>query len=566
MSEESFMKSLFGGVVAENLIFPFPEPSRSEADQVHVVLESWRKFAEKGIDAAAIDRDERIDPALHGALGQLGILGLLVAKDRGGSGMSRAGYARVVQEIASVDLSVALLVSAHESLGIEALTLFGTDDLKAKWLPRLTKGALCAFALAEPGAGSDAGSIQTRAEVEDGDYLIRGEKTWVTNGQDAELFIVFARTSPAEDGAKPKLTAFAVERSARVIVGPADPTLGVRGLAACSLTFDSARGYVLGEVGRGFKVAMEVLTNARLSLATACVGLSKKFVELAVHRAQERRAFGRTISEFGFIRDKIATMSADIFALESAAYLTLGLADQGRADFTIESAIGKVLGSEILWRVANEAQQIAGGTGYMRNLPWERLLRDARVPMVFEGTNEILRAFIALSGAQGPSREIEEVGKAMREPIKGFGLLSDFALKKAKSALGRERLTRAHPVLAREAVLFEEYTGLLAKNVDKILRRHGKNIAEMQYAQKRAADVAIDLYAIAAVLSRTTRAIERRGEEGARREIDLTTVFVSSAKKRLADNCAAFDENDDELRKAIATKTCSDGGYPLDVI
>jgi acyl-CoA dehydrogenase family protein 9 len=188
--------------------------------------------------------------------------------------------------------------------------------------------------------------------------------------------------------------------------------------------------------------------------------------------------------------------------------------------------------------------------------------------MVFEGTNEILRAFIALSGMQGVSPEIEEVSlaKAMREPIKGFGLLSDFALRKARSALGRERMSKAHPVLAREAVLFEEYTGHLKNNVDKVLRRHGRNIAEMQFSQKRAADVAIDLYAIAAVLSRTTRAIEKRGEEGARREIDLASVFVGAARRRLAENVAAFDENDDELRKAVAQKVCADNGYPLDIL
>jgi acyl-CoA dehydrogenase family protein 9 len=334
--------------------------------------------------------------------------------------------------------------------------------------------------------------------------------------------------------------------------------------------FDGVRvpdAHVLGEVGRGFKVAMEVLTHARLSLATACVGVSKRLLKLVVDRVSERKAFGRTISEFGLVRDKIAQMTSEVFALESVAYLTAGLAAAGRSDFSIESAIGKVLGSETLWRVANEAQQIAGAVGYTRNAAYERLLRDARVFMVFGGTNETLRCFIALSGFQGVSQTEEvSLAKAMREPIKGFGLLSDFALRKARGALARERLAGAHPTLGREAVLFEEYTGHLAKSVDKVLRRHGKNIAEMQYSQKRAADVAIDLYALAAIVSRTTRAIERRGEEGARREIDLASVFASAARKRLAENVAAFDENDDELRKAVAQKTVADGGYPLDVI
>lgn len=566
---EAFMKSVFGGVVAEGLVFPFPEPSRGEADQVLLALDALRK-AVAPFDAAAIDRDAAIPPAAIAALKEVGAFGFGVAKERGGAGLRLTGSARLVQGLAAVDMSLALTVTAHASLGITALELFGSDALKDKWLPRLARGeSMVAFALAETGAGSDAASIQTRADKDGDVWVLKGEKRWVTNGGIADLFVVFTRTSPADEGAKPKLTAFLVEKSGGVHVGPSEPKLGVRGASTTTVRFDDVRvpeAHVLGDVGRGFKVAMEVLTLARLSLAAACIGASKRLLKMCVERIGRRKTFGRAIAEFGLVRDKIAQMTSDIFAMESMTYLSTGLVDQGRTDFTVESAICKVFASEVLWRVANEAQQIAGGLGYSGNEPWERLLRDARVPMVFEGTNEILRCFIALSGMQGQSQQIDEVSKAMREPIKGFGLLSDFALRKARSALGRERVSAAHPLLARESVLFEEYTGQLAKNVDTVLRRHGKNIAEMQYAQKRIADVAIDLYAIAAVVSRTTRAIERRGEEGARREIDLTTVFVSGAKRRLAENMAAFDENDDELRKAIAQKTCADGGYPLDIV
>jgi acyl-CoA dehydrogenase family protein 9 len=214
----------------------------------------------------------------------------------------------------------------------------------------------------------------------------------------------------------------------------------------------------------------------------------------------------------------------------------------------------------------NETLQIAAGIGYMQEYPYERMLRDSRINLIFEGTNEILRCFIALSGMQGPGRELVEVARAMREPIKGFGLLSDFAIRKARTALGRERMTSAHALLNREGVVFEEYTAELAKNVDKALRKHGKNIAEMQYTQKRVAEMAIDLYAIACVIARTTKAIQRRGVEGARRETDLTTIFVASAEKRLLQAAAAFDRNDDELRKAVASKAYADGGYPFDVL
>jgi len=186
--------------------------------------------------------------------------------------------------------------------------------------------------------------------------------------------------------------------------------------------------------------------------------------------------------------------------------------------------------------------------------------------LLFEGTGEILRAFIALSGMQGPGHSLDEAGRAMREPIKGFGLLSDFVLRKARSALGRERLNRAHPSLRRETVLFEEHTVMLSKSVDKVLRRHGKDIAEMQYTQRRMAEMAIDLFALAACLSRTTRAIERKGEEGARREVELTAAFAHAAERRLQANVAAFDANDDELLKGIAAQAFQDGAYPFDVV
>jgi acyl-CoA dehydrogenase family member 9 len=323
---------------------------------------------------------------------------------------------------------------------------------------------------------------------------------------------------------------------------------------------------VLGEPGRGFKVAVEVLNAGRLSLSTGAVGACKRLVKMAIERVQERKAFGRNIGEFGLIKDKIASMTADTWALECAAYLTAGLVDAKVVDYSLESAICKVVGSETLWRVVNETLQIAAGIGYMEEYPYERMLRDARINMIFEGTNEILRCFIALSGMQGPGRALADVVRAMREPIKGFGLLSDFAIRKARSALGRERMTRAHPLLSREAVLFEEYSAELGRNVDKVLRKHGKDIAEMQFTQKRVADLSIDLFCVAACLARTTRAIERRGEEGARREIDLTTVYVAAAERRMSDVLRSFERNDDELRKAVAARAYTDGVYPFDVL
>ena len=570
MIEESFMKSVFHGVIEEGVVFPYPEPGQTEVDNLHAMLDSVRRFCAANVDSAKIDRDHTIgEPVIQG-LKDLGLFGLLIPQEHGGVGLSVTGYARIMQEVAALDSSLAVMLGAHQSIGLKGLLLFGTEEQKKKYLPKLATGEMiAAFALTEPGAGSDAAAIQTRAEASGDGFILNGSKIWITNGGYADLFTVFARTSSKEEGAKPKITAFLVERAAGVKNGPNEHKLGIRGSSTTEVFFEDVRvpaSNVLGERGRGFKVAMEVLNSGRLGLASGCVGLSRRLIKMAVERVQERKAFGRPIGEFGLIKDKIAVMMADTFAVESMTYMTTGLVDRSVHDYSVESAICKVFGSETLWRIVNETLQIAAGIGYMQDYPYERLLRDARINLIFEGTNEILRCFIALSGMQGPGRELVEVARAMREPIKGFGLLSDFAIRKAKTALGRERLTHTHPLLNREGVVFEEYTAELAQNVDKALRKHGKNIAEMQYTQKRVADIAIDLYAVAAVISRTTKAIQKRGEEGARREIDLTTIFVAEAEQRLAANTKAFDKNDDELRKSVASKAYTDGGYPFDIL
>jgi acyl-CoA dehydrogenase family protein 9 len=570
MREQSFMKSLFFGVIDESLIFPWPRPDAQESETLHALLDGVRRFFQSQVDSPRIDREHQIPDEVLRGLKEMGLFGMLVPQSHGGAGLTNTGYARVIQEISSFDSSIAVTVGAHQSIGMKALLLFGSPELKDKYLPRLASGDLvAAFALTEPGAGSDAAAIQTRAEPRGDGYVLNGSKIWITNGGFAGLFTVFARTSPAEEGVKPKITAFLVERDWGIKSGPNEQKLGIRGSSTTEVFFENVHvpaSNVLGEPGRGFKVAMQVLNSGRMGLASGCIGMCKRVIKMAVERCGERRAFGRPIGEFGLIKDKIAAMMADTWALESMTYLTTGMVDAGVDDFSVESAICKVYGSETCWRVVNEALQIAAGIGYMADYPYERLLRDARINLIFEGTNEILRAFIALSGMQGPGRELVDVARAMREPIKGFGLLSDFAIRKARTALGRERMTRHNAILNREAVVFEEYVQELARGVDKVLRKHGRDIAEMQFTQKRTAELAIELYAVAACIARTTTAIEKRGEEGARREIDLTNVFVAAAEKRMAQTVAAFDKNDDELRKAVASKTYVDGGYPFDIV
>jgi acyl-CoA dehydrogenase family protein 9 len=572
MNEQSFMKGVFHGVISEELIFPFPQLEGEEAENLRMMLESVRRFLVDKVDAAKIDAMHEIPAEVLAEAKSLGLFGLQIPTEHGGLGLGTMAYSRVMQEVAAHDGSLAVTLGAHQSIGLKGILLFGTRAQQERYLPLLATGEkVAAFALTEPGAGSDAAAISTRAELSaDGShYLINGSKIWITNGGFADVFTVFARTTSPDEGQKPRLTAFIAERGAGLRTGPNEAKLGICGSSTTSVYFDDLAvpaENVLGEVGRGFKVAMGVLNNGRLGLAAGCVGMCKTLVQMAIERVKERRAFNRYISELGLIKDKIAGMLSRTFALESMTYLTCGLIDRDVEDYSLESAICKVFGSETLWWVVNETLQIAAGIGYMKEYPYERMLRDARINLIFEGTNEILRCFTALAGMQGPGVALAQVAKAMREPIKGFGLLADFAVKKVRNRFTSERLTRAHPLLAREAVIFEQYVGDLASHVENTLRKHGEAIAEMQLVQRRVADAAIDLFALAACISRTTLAIERRGSEGAWRELEYTHVFAIEAQRRLQQNIAGFEDNNDERRKAAAVRTYEDGRYALDVL
>ncbi len=570
MSDQALLKAFFRGEVPEGLLFPYPELPPREVDSVHRILDASRKFFTASVDSVAIDREARIAPEVIDGLRKLGLFGLLVPPTYGGAGLSFSGFARVIEQLSGLDASAAVVIGAHQSIGLMGLLLCGTDEQKRHYLPALASGEkIAAFALSEIGAGSDANSVRTRAERVDGGYRITGEKAWTTNGCLADVFIVFARTGTEVDGKRPRITAFIVDRGPGVVVGDDAPKLGIRGVTTPTVALDSVfvpESAMLGEPGRGFKVAMEVLNAGRISLAAGCVGAAKHAIKLAVDRARERRSFGRPIGEYGLIKDKIATMMAETYALESATYLTTGLVDAGHADIALEAAACKVMGSETLWRVVGETLQIAAGAGYMQEHPYERMLRDSRIQLIFEGTNEILRTFVALSGVTGPREMLSDTKRALKAPIRQFGALSELALRRAKDALGRERFTKAHPVLEKQASIVDRHVTELLHASERALRKHGRHIEEMQYTQRRLADIAMDLYALSAVIARTSRAIERRGIEGARRELGLAEIASAAAEKRLDDNVAAFQRNDDELRKAVASRAYDDGGYALDVL
>ena len=571
MSESSVLRGLFRGELLSELLLPYPDLPANEQDETLRVIQSIRKFCTQKVNSTQIDEDEALPIEVLKGAQQLGLMGLAIPKEYGGKELSVYGFSRAIEELSFYDASLAVTLGTHQSIGLYGFLKYGTPDQKKRWLPDLAAGRkMAAFALTEEGAGSDVSGLQTQAKLSENgrSYVLEGKKVWVTNGGLADCFTVVARTATNE-GQKPKLTVFMVERGPGVQTGHEDKKLGIRGTSTTSLKLNNVAipaENVIGEPGRGFKIAMEILNAGRLSLAAGCIGVCKKLIKLAVERATKRKAFGRMIGDFGLIKDKIALMSAELWAVESATYLTHGLVARGQSEFAMESAVCKIIAGETVWRIANETLQIAAGLGYMRSHPYERMFRDARVNLIYQGSNEIMRCFVALSGIQSSVQKLTEAKKPMGQPLKAIGLLSKLAVSKAKTTFMQDQLRGAHSSLAHHVALLENNTALFARAVTAALRKHGTQISEMQYTQRRLADIAIDLFCVGAVISRATRALSRRGFEGARREMALTEVFVGLAATRMVQNFAGLSANDDELRKAVAERTYSDGGYPFDSI
>jgi alkylation response protein AidB-like acyl-CoA dehydrogenase len=508
------------------------------------------------------------------ALRELGLFGLIIPEKYDGIGLSNAGYSRVLQQASRYDSSASLTIGAHSSIGMKGLLLYGTDEQKERYLPRLASGDLiAAYCLTEPGSGSDAASIQTKAvKGDDGNWTLNGEKTWITNGGIADFFTVFART----EGESGKISAFLVEREfPGVSSGQKEDKLGIRASSTTSISFEDVpvpAANLLGEEGKGFKIAMAILNNGRTGLGGGAVGGMKTCIALAAKQALERKQFGQSIAEFGMIKEKISDMTVDCFAAESAVWMVAHYIDSGYADYSTEAAISKVFASEAMTRCANEALQIAAGSGYMTELPYERIFRDSRILTIFEGTSEILRMFIALSGIKDAGRILRELGSAVEDifnnPIKGFGLLSDYAGRRLTNitSIGQERIVGAvSEELRDEALIFEKYTLELARMTDVLLRRHGKSIVDKQFALKRAADVAVDLFVGLCVLSRVS-SMPADDSKQYQQALAIAKIFSHKAKRRMNRNLRGMLRNEDELAKSLADYIYDVEGYPWDTL
>lgn len=371
----------------------------SFSEEQRMLRDTAREFAQKEVKplAAKIDEEGDIPRHIIDRMAEMGFMGLVFPEEYGGTGFGEVGYCIVLEELSRACVSTSVVLGGHESIGAMAIYLAGTEEQKKKYLPDLTSGKkLAAFALTEPGAGSDAASMKTNA-VEDGDHwVLNGQKTFITNGGIADVYSVFARTDAGSTTRG--ISTFIVEKDMPGFrAGPPEKKMGIRGSHTTELFFDNVRvpkDHLLGRRGEGFLVAMRTLDVGRLSLGAQCLGAAKEVLDLSIQHAREREQFGAPIARLQAIQFMLAEMGTDVYAMESITYRAAWMADQGKP-MARDSAMVKLQCSEALDRVVDHAVQVHGGMGYMAEYPIERFYRDARITRIFEGTNEIQRMVIA---------------------------------------------------------------------------------------------------------------------------------------------------------------------------
>jgi len=576
----SFTRGVFAGAVHDSLLFPYPPRLETrdpaEAKLVNrLIADLGRMHASGLIDSRKFDEEEVIGDEVINEVARVGLLGLTIPRQYGGLELSATGWARVFERISTIDPSLAVLVGVHCGLGSKAIVLYGNDEQKERYLPMLARGeTLAAYALTEPETGSDAQNIKTTARLDtDGNrWILNGHKIWIGNADRAGVIATFAQT-PVERRGETVLrsTAFIIRPDMRgfKVLGTVQK-LGIRGSTQAELLYENLEvpaDHVLGTVGKGFAVAVHVLNAGRLTLAAGCTGGAKRIVnEMAVY-AEQRVQFGHPLAHFEITQRKMAHLAAGAYASDSMLGVLASLADRSaETDFSLEAACAKVFASELIWEAADEMVQIAGGRGFVKPYPYERLLRDARINRIFEGANEVLRLFIALNGVQGPAESLKEVGTALRKPLRNLGLLSGYATSRIRSRLGATATLDAvlHDRLKKHKEYFEKHVAELKAETGRAIMKHRSAIVERQLVLERLANMAIEMLATACVISRTQSLIDKNGLQATERELALCDLFCVESGRRFRANremLGGLAESIDDMRLSVAGTVRKEKGY-----
>ena len=530
------------------------------SDEHLMIAQTAREFTEKEVlplDAEIESKDYNVTLTLLKKAGELGLLSIDIPERFGGAGLDLLS-SLVASENMSGQASFSGTLGAHTTIGTLPIVYFGTEEQKQKYLPRLATGeTVGAYALTESGSGSDALGAKTKAVLsEDGKhYILNGQKMWITNAGFAEVFIVFAKV----DGEK--FTAFIVERDfPGVSIAPEEHKMGLQGSSTCAVNLEDARvpvENVLGEIGKGHRIAFNILNIGRLKLGVGAITGSKRLTSIATDYAKQRHQFGVPISSFGLIKHKLAEMAIRAYVADCMTYRTVGMIEDALAtvdrdkpedvlkaieDYAVECSIIKVVGSETLDYCSDEAVQVFGGNGYSKDYPVERAYRDARISRIYEGTNEINRLVIS--------------GQLLKKAAKG-----ELALFQAAQKLAQDVLSPSMPEDPGDAVFANERVALAnaKKAAVAVLglaaQKYRDKVQEQQEVLAAASDIIMEIFGIESALLRTEKLIASRGEAAYATHIDVTRTFASDSIQRIEQHAktalAAMAEGD-ELRTMLA--------------
>lgn len=572
----SFVGDLFLGKLNLDLIHPFPEQPADDKSEADEFLNKLERFLAENVDADKIDAQGEYDYSLFDGLNELGAWGMKIPKEYGGLGFSATNYNRAIGLVATWCGSTVAWLSAHQSIGVpQPLKLFGTPEQKKKYLPRLAKGAISAFALTEPGVGSDPAKMETRAVPSpDGKgWILNGQKLWCTNGLKAEVIVVMAQTPPkmVKGKEKKQISAFILEMNTPgVEIAHRCQFMGLRGIGNVLINFKDVfipKENLLWGEGLGLKLALITLNTGRLTIPAGCAAGSRRMVEIAKDWANERVQWGHPIGKHDAVAAKIAWMASHTFAMEAIVWLTSGLADRGKVDLRLEAAMAKLFNTETAWTCADLLVQIRGGRGYEtaqslrergeKGYPVERILRDMRINRIFEGTSEIQHLFIAREAVDPHMKR----GYKILQPETPTGEKLTAAAKAGahyaawypSKYIGWSRFPKFGDLgpLGTHMGYIERASRHLARSIFHSMMRYQAKLERKQMVLFRIVDIGTDLFAMAASISYATMLAKKGGDQ--KNAVDLADVFCREARMRIETNFQhLFSNHDDESYRLVS--------------
>lgn len=576
----SFVAELFDGHLRMDLIHPHPEPDPAEDARAQAWLDKLTTFMREKVDGDRIDREGKYPPEVVQGLKDLGAFGIKIPQEYGGLGFSQYHYSKAMSIVSSVCGSTTALLSAHQSIGVpQPLKLFGTPEQKKKYLPRLAKGMISAFALTEEGVGSDPAAMETFAEqTPEGDWILNGEKLWCTNGTIAEVLVVMSRTpSKTVNGRERKqISAFIVEMGwPGVEVVRRCQFMGLKAIENGVIKFTNVRvpkeNLLWGE-GKGLKLALITLNTGRLTLPASSAVAAKRCLEFSRQWANERVQWGKAVGRHDAVAQKVGMMAANAFALEAVADVCALLADKGGYDIRLEAAIAKLYNSERAWHIIDDTVQIRGGRGYetadsLRERgehPWpvERIMRDFRINLIFEGSSEIMHLFIA---REAVDRHFKVAGPLIDPQVPMGQKIPALFKTAAYYATWYPSRYLAVPSflkygefgrLATHLRFVDRMSRKLARKTFHAMVRFGPKLEQRQMVLFRIVDVGAELFAMATVCARAEM-LRKKGNQDA---VELADLFCTDAARRVRATFQRVFDNDDVKTYGVA-KQVLDGRH-----